>query len=175
MKLLLFWTLAETWEKRPQPKSLIASFYIDFFMLWLSPGFLTSLVALVASIFRRKAPLGAELSLVESTIAVWPPLVPLTTWHNRLLVAPWYRWDAEYFVWSVSGGFRTNDGTPLFHPLFSLLARPLIYAGVYRLLSLLVASNLATLPLYLAFYRLARLDLDDDLLFRRILYWSVKG
>ena len=139
--------------------------------LWALLRVLTTVVALVPSILIRKV--GAVFSPTELNVASWPPSFPLTTWLGRVLVQPWYRWDAEYYIWGTSRGFSIEDGSASFHPLFSLLAKPIFYLTGSPLFALLVVASIATLTLYFCFYRLARLDLQDDVAWRATLLFAV--
>ena len=139
--------------------------------LWLLLRILTSAVALVPSIVLRQ--IQAEFSPVELKLRVWPPFLPITTWLDRIFVEPWFRWDAKYYIWATSQGFSVNDGSASFHPLLSLLAKPIFYLTGAPLFALLLVSTLATLALYVCFYQLARLDLDDDSAWRATLLFAI--
>jgi hypothetical protein len=134
--------------------------YKKLIALWILLRVLTSAVALVPSILIRKV--HAEFSPVELNIPVWPPSTPVTTWLDRVLVQPWFRWDAKYYIWGTSRGFSIEDGSASFHPLLPLLAKPIFYLTGSPLFALLFVSTIATLALYFCFYRLARLDLEND-------------
>src|SRR5215208_6726 len=139
--------------------------------LWLLLRVLTSVVALVPSILIRRV--NADFSPVELSIPVWPPSLPVTTWLDRVLVQPWFRWDAKYYMWATSRGFSIQDGSASFHPLLSLLAKPIFYVTGSPLFGLLVVATVATLALYFCFYRLARVDLEDDVAWRATLLFAV--
>jgi len=139
--------------------------------LWLLLRVLTSAVALVPSILIRR--LGVTFSPAELSIPVWPPSLPLLTWLNRILAEPWFRWDAQYYIWATSRGFSVQDGSASFHPLLSLLAKPIFYLTGAPLFALLLIATLATLGLYFCFYRLARLDLEDEPAWRATLLFAV--
>ena len=96
----------------------------------------------------------------ERLIAAWPPQVPLWTWFERVWYAPLERWDVEYYVRIATRGYRANDGTMQFHPLYSLLAWPVVRLGADPLVVLTHLGFLLTLLLILAFYKLARLHLE---------------
>lgn len=102
------------------------------------------------------------LTGIERNIALWPPEVPVGRWLYRALVAPWLRWDVEWYLRIVRRGYRSGDGTAQFHPLFPWLAR--LFTDLVRdpLLGLLLTGSLASLVLVVMFGRLARLDLDDE-------------
>ena len=139
--------------------------------LWVLLRVLTSAVALVPSILIRNV--NAQFSPVELNIPAWPPSTPLTTWLGRVLVQPWFRWDAKYYIWGTSRGFSIEDGSASFHPLLPLLAKPLFYLTGSPLFALLFVATVATVALYICFYRLARLDLQDDLAWRATLLFAV--
>ena len=139
--------------------------------LWILLRVLTSIVALVPSAIGRG--LQADVNPLELTIPVWPPSLPVTMWLDRVLAQPWFRWDAQYYIWATSRGFSVRDGSASFHPLLSLLAKPIFYLTGSPLFGLLVVATLATLGLYFAFLRLARLDLPDDEAWRAILLFAV--
>jgi hypothetical protein len=100
---------------------------------------------------------------LEQTMEIWPPGAPLTGWLARVVIAPWERWDVEYFLKIASQGYRANDGTLAFHPLHPLLGRFVgeIFGGNY-LLGLFIVSNLCGLFFLLCLERLARIDLPHD-------------
>lgn len=131
---------------------------------------LTGAVALVPSILIKRA--NGEFPL-ELNTPVWPPSAPLTSWLDRIFLQPWFRWDAKYYIWATSQGFSVNNGSASFHPLFPLLSKPIFYLTGSPLLALLVIATLAALALYLCFYQLARLDLQDDVAWRGTLLFAV--
>jgi hypothetical protein len=123
--------------------------------LWLMLRVLTGVwAAFVAPLHRQTER--------ERAIAAWPPSAPLGTWLERVLLAPWERRDAVYYINIVARGYRVDDGTAQFHPLLAWLATPLTYLGASPLLALLLVSSLASALLLVVFARLARLDLDAD-------------
>ena len=127
--------------------------------LWLLLRVLTSVVALIPSMFQGRL---LEYSAIERTVATWPPSVPIGTWLERLFVEPWLRWDAKYYVWAVSRGFSIADGSASFHPLTSWLAKPIYFVTGAPLFGVLLVATLAALGLYFCFHALGRLDLHDD-------------
>lgn len=94
----------------------------------------------------------------EKAIQLWPPTHPYEAWAERTVVAPWQRWDAHYYVDIVARGYRSDDGTAQFHPLFPLLAKPFFWSPS---LGLLIVSSLASLLFMLVFYRLAEMDIPN--------------
>jgi hypothetical protein len=75
-------------------------------------------------------------------------------------LAPWARWDTFRYIHIAARGYRIDDGTAQFHPLFPWLATPLARLTGQPLLSLLFISSLAGLVMLLAFERLARIDVE---------------
>ena len=59
-------------------------------------------------------------------------------------------------------GYSSDNGSAQFHPLFPLLAAPLVKLGVPPLISLTLVNTLASFGLLIVFYKLALLDLDDQ-------------
>ncbi len=98
----------------------------------------------------------------EQGIAFWPPSSPLGAWLERVTLAPWHRWDTKYYLWIVERGYRIDDGTAQFHPLYPWLATPLALIGASPLLALMIVSSVAGAAFVLVFERLARLDLAPD-------------
>jgi hypothetical protein len=123
--------------------------------LWLVLRVLTCLwVALVATL--------RPLTEREQAIAAWPPSAPFGAWLERVLLAPWERRDAVYYISIVVRGYRLDDGTASFHPLLSWLATLLAWVVGSPLLALMLVVSLASALLLLSFERLARLDLEPE-------------
>ncbi len=92
--------------------------------------------------------------LVHSLVAIvalmlypLPPTAPqptVHTWFEQWFLAPWYRWDAEWFLKIAREGYIIDDGRSGNYPLYPALVRvvgdPL---GHNYLLSGLIVSNLA--------------------------------
>ena len=88
-----------------------------------------------------------------------PDVVGLTSW--RRLLAPWYAWDAYYYLTIVRDGYKPGDPTANFHPLYPAISALVSVIFREELLSLLLVASVAGLFLTVVFYRLARLDVDD--------------
>jgi hypothetical protein len=127
----------------------------QLFFIWLGMRLLTILWAALASALR---PVTAQ----ENAIPLWPPSAPVGVWLERALLAPWERWDVEYYLNIVVRGYRPDDGTAQFHPLLPWSAAPLAWVTGQPILALQVVSSVACVALLLAFERLASLDLDPD-------------
>lgn len=122
---------------------------------WLFLRVLTSLWAALVSTLH---PLTAR----EQSIALWPPSTPWGAWLERVLLAPWERWDVKWYLQIVTQGYQPSDGTAQFHPLFPWLAMPLARLTGDPLLGLLIVASLSGLFMLLAFWQLATLDLAPD-------------
>jgi hypothetical protein len=120
--------------------------------IWLGLRLLLSLWAALVSPLR-------PLTDREHAIALWPPSTAPLAWLERVLLAPWERWDAGAYLAIVTQGYRSDDGTAQFHPLLAWLATPLALLGISPLLALMIVGGAAGLGLFLAFERLALLDL----------------
>jgi hypothetical protein len=93
-------------------------------------------------------------------MAIWPPHAEIGMWLNRVLLMPWLRHDAVWYVQLLTVGYVAGDGSTSFHPLNIWFSQPLYWLGVDPLFSLLVTSSLACLGFFWIFYKLARLDLS---------------
>jgi len=120
-------------------------------VLWGTMRILVQFPALFASHLR-------PLTEIERLIPLWPPAAPLHTWLYRVLLAPWQRWDVEWYLRILTEGYKAGNGTDAFHPLYPWLAYPLTLLGMDPLLALMVVSNLATLAFLFLFVRLSELD-----------------
>ena len=106
------------------------------------------------------------VSLVVATLAFHIPHagsgITAETSLRRFLLAPWYSWDVRYYVEIVRIGYQPGSPTTNFHPLYPWIST--LFAAVIRepLLSLLLVSSIAAVLLIIAFYRLAKLDCDDQ-------------
>ncbi|MBO9371340.1 MAG: hypothetical protein J7575_09700, partial [Chloroflexi bacterium] len=87
-------------------------------MLWAGLRVISSIVAAFASTLR-------PLTEPEQRVPAWPPALPFSLWLERVLVAPWARWDVLWYERIVRFGYRPDDGTAQFHPLYPWLAVPL--------------------------------------------------
>jgi Gpi18-like mannosyltransferase len=79
-----------------------------------------------------------------------------------LLLAPWYSWDVRYYVEVVRNGYRPGSPTANFHPLYPWISALLAVVIREPLVSLLLVSSIAGLLLTIGFYRLARLDCNEQ-------------
>src|ERR1043165_4362321 len=116
--------------------------------LWFVLRVVSVVVVMLASYLRPAAPGTAGITIVPSL--------------GRLLFEPWYHWDVLYYAEIVKSGYHPGSPTTNFHPLYPWLAA--VVAVILRepVLSLLLVSSVAGLILTIDFYRLAKLDLDEQ-------------
>ena len=119
--------------------------------LWLGLRLLTVAWAIFVSPIR-------PLTDREHAIRLWPPSEPFGAWIERVVFAPWQRWDAHIFVNAVHNGFSVEDGTASFHPLLPLLAKPFAFIFDQPAIGLWLIASIASCISVIAIYRLARLD-----------------
>jgi hypothetical protein len=136
----------------PKPHRTVWSTTAHLIGLALFMRVLTSAWAMLMSLQR-------PLTTLEREVPLWPPSMPLATWLERTLLAPWERWDVKYYLWIIQKGYSRDDGTAQFHPLLAWLAVPVTRILGDPLLALLLVSSLAGGLFLIAFERLARLDL----------------
>lgn len=122
-------------------------------VIWVLLVILSRLEAAGVSPLRPLTPL-------EQQIPVWPPTAPLGVWLERVLVAPWARWDAHWYARIVAQGYQAGDGTTQFYPLYPLLATPLARLGWSPMVALTLISLGAGLGAVLLLERLARQETD---------------
>ena len=134
-------------------------------MYWLLLRVVLSLVVVMASAL-------VPQTALENAVPVWPPSAPPGAWVQRVLVDPWLRWDAEYYLQIASRGYSLDDGTALFHPLYPWLGRVAGYVlGGNMGAGLLAISSACGLLFLILFERLASLDLPPDQARRASLYF----
>jgi Gpi18-like mannosyltransferase len=121
--------------------------------IWFAYRILTSLWAAIISALQ-------PFTELEKNIVLWPPSIHLGTWLVRAFLSPWQRWDTEWYLKIVTSGYRAEDGTAQFHPLFAWLAVPLARLGLDPLFSLLLISSIAGLLMLILFEKLAQLDME---------------
>jgi hypothetical protein len=111
-------------------------------------------------------------SLLEKSVAVWPPSFPIGVWLGRVLLAPWDRWDVEHFMRITTVGYRGGEGTLAFHPLFPLAGKWIgLLLGGRPLLGMMILSNVCGFLFLIALVRLAEKDLPSKQAYRAALYF----
>ena len=119
--------------------------------LWVGLRIFTLLLACAIAPLR-------PLTQREQAIPVLPPSSPYLSWIERVVLAPWERWDAVYYAKIVREGYRADDGTAQFHPLLPFLAKPFFWSPM---LGLMLVSSLASLLFVIVYCRLASLDIPN--------------
>lgn len=100
------------------------------------------------------------LTPLERALPAWPPVAPFPLWLERVLIAPWARWDAHWYARIATGGYRAGDGTTQFYPLYPLLAMPLVRLGLPPMVALTLISLAAGLGAVLLFESAARRGME---------------
>lgn len=102
----------------------------------------------------------------------WPadPVTP--GWHN--LVTGLVREDALWFLRIATTGYRPDDGSAAFFPLYPLVTRVASWlTGGHPLLGALLVSNLAFLGALLVLYRLTARTFSDAVARRTVVYVAI--
>ena len=149
---------------KPEPTPAASQSFPSIVVSWLMLRFVLALVVLIGSANRPETAL-------EKDIAVWPPASSFGRWLDRVLVRPWQRWDTEYYLNIAERGYRLDDGSTQFHPLYPWMGR--VFGDVLggnMLLGLLAASSVCGLLFLMGFERLARLDLSPGTSRRAAVY-----
>jgi hypothetical protein len=123
--------------------------------LWILFRIITSLIAAVASSIR-------PITEIEQRLQIWPPVIPVSDWLERVFISPWFRWDVEWYTRILLNGYKNHDGTANFHPLYTWLGSIFSLFKFNPVLSLLIISSISTLLLLLILKKLYALDLDCD-------------
>jgi hypothetical protein len=127
---------------------------MPIYVIWLAYRLLTSFWAFLLSLTR-------PFTELEKSLPLWPSSPNFGAWMERVWLLPWQRWDAGWYLKIVTSGYRADDGTAQFHPLFAWLAIPLTRLGIDPLLSLLLISLIAGILMLYLFEKLTCLDLDS--------------
>jgi hypothetical protein len=112
---------------------------------------------LAVSAFFPSVPQGQQVGIV-------PEGLPTGQWLQRAFVQPWIHYDAWNYIRIADHGYRLEDNTLSFHPLYPLLAVPFARAlGGNIELALLVVSTLACVLLCVVFARYVAYSRGDEL------------
>ena len=97
------------------------------------------------------------------------PAPPTGDW--RVVVTAWERHDALWYLRIAADGYRTDDGSAAFFPLYPLLVRAVATVlGGAELLGALVVTTLALVAGLTVLHRLTALELDEQRAGRTVLY-----
>ncbi len=106
------------------------------------------------------------------TVPGWPadPVTP--GWHN--LATGLVREDALWFLRIATIGYRPDDGSAAFFPLYPMLTRVVSWlTGGHPVFAALLVSNLAFLGALLVLYRLTARTFSDGVARRTIVYVAI--
>ena len=143
-------------KMQPETSLNTSRHLVSLLVSWLVLRVVLSVIAVSASSARPNTPL-------EKSVAAWPISAPISVWVQRVVVEPWRRWDVEYYEYIAERGYRQDDGTLQFHPLYSWLGRiaSVVFGGNITA-GLLAVSSIAGLLFLFVFARLAEFDLSSD-------------
>lgn len=125
------------------------------FDLWFGLRVFTVFWACLCSVWRPLTPR-------EKSMSLWPPGESWFGWVERVIFAPWERWDTDYFVAVLRTGYSTEDGSVAFHPLLPILSWPIALITGHPVIGLFLVSSVCSAVAAVALFRLARLDLKPD-------------
>ncbi len=102
----------------------------------------------------------------------WPATQPSESWHH--VFTSFERFDALWFLRIASTGYRQDDASAAFFPLYPVLSRGVAnLAGNRWLLGAFLVSNIALVVGLTVFYRLTALEFSDRTARRAVLYLAV--
>lgn len=102
----------------------------------------------------------------------WPATDPSAGWH--VVFTAWERHDALWYLRIASQGYRTDDASAAFFPLYPLLSRVVAQVvGDAWLLGAYLVSNVALVVALTVLHRLTSLELGDVAARRTVLYLAV--
>lgn len=121
-------------------------------LLWLTMVAIATTVVIDASVRYR-------ISGLEQQIPAWPAQPGSAAYLKRILVEPFFRWDALYhFLRIETLGYQANSAVLAFYPVYPMLARAGYLAGLDPAVSLLLVSWIFGIGYLFVFRRLASLD-----------------
>jgi hypothetical protein len=102
----------------------------------------------------------------------WP--APPVTRGPHNLVTAWERQDALWYLRIADAGYRTDDGSAAFFPLYPMMIRVLSFPlGGHPLAASLLVSNAAFLGALIVLYLLGRSEMDERRARRAVVYTAV--
>jgi len=125
---------------------------------------LSALGTLFALFVPVEPPLGTSL-LRDVSPHFWGP--------GFFLLAPWQRWDTNWYIQIAQHGYDVGNGTTNFPPLYSFLVGLLgrVLVGQYMLAALII-SNLAYIIALVYLYRLTTRHFDEATARRTLLFMA---
>ena len=104
---------------------------------------------------------------------VAPQLPLMSPWAERL-VGVWGNWDGEWFLHIAEVGYRPDEPTSPFFPLYPLLVRGVsLGLGHNYVLAGVIVSLLLSLAAFVLFYELVKFEFDTGLANEAVLYLAV--
>jgi hypothetical protein len=103
----------------------------------------------------------------------WPAEEVTPGLHN--VVSSWERFDALWFLRIADSGYRDEDGSAVFYPLYPLTIRLLasLFGGQGELGAALLISNLAAFGAMVVLYFLTSSEFDERVARRSVIYLAV--
>ena len=102
----------------------------------------------------------------------WPATEPGASWHH--VFTAWERHDALWYLRIAADGYRVDDGSAAFFPLYPLLVRGVAgLAGDAWLLGAYVVSNVALVVALTVLFRLTEHEADERRARRTVLYLAL--
>ena len=102
----------------------------------------------------------------------WPATEPSAGWHH--VVTAWERHDALWYLRIAAEGYRTDDGSAAFFPLYPLLSRQVAaLTGDAWLLGAYLVSNVALVVALTVLFRLTEHEADEARARRTVLYLAL--
>ncbi|MCU1672635.1 MAG: integral rane protein-like protein [Frankiales bacterium] len=115
--------------------------------------------------------LAVALIPMQSPVGVsgWPAQPQTGGWHNA--ITAWERADSLWFLRIASDGYRTDDSSAAFFPLFPMLVRGVgLATGGRYLLGGFLVSNLALISGLVVMFKLTAEELGERMARRAVLY-----
>jgi len=102
----------------------------------------------------------------------WPATQPSRSWHH--VFTAWERHDALWYLRIAGEGYRTDDGSAAFFPLYPLLSRAVgaLFGGAW-LLGAYVVTSVALLVGLTVLFRLTEREHDERRARRTVLYLAL--
>jgi hypothetical protein len=93
-------------------------------------------------------------------------------WHQ--VITAWERADAQWYLRIASSGYRTDDGSGAFFPLYPLLTRAVgVITGGHWLLAAYLVSNIAVVVALVLLFRLTAFEMSEAHARRVVVYACV--
>lgn len=111
--------------------------------------------------------------LTPNIAAQYHGLAPLPTQGQWLLITPWQRWDAIWYLRIADFGYARDDLSPSFFPFFPILVRGFESLVGNASLAGLIVCTMAAFGVFVILYRISAELFDDARARRAVLYCAV--